>query len=110
MSRDYEPLSRTRLIFQFANAFAITITFARFRRRSEESTSVPYGANFYFSNPNICCIIVTAEKTEFIFYLVVVSCCGTGRRVAQQQAVYVHYNTEGVYEPALVPLPHVQDG
>ena len=31
---------------QFANAFAIAITFARWRRRSEEATTVTYGANF----------------------------------------------------------------
>jgi len=42
VSRDYEPQSRTGLIFQFANAFAIAITFARWRRRSEESTAVPH--------------------------------------------------------------------
>ena len=47
VSRDYELQSRTWLIFQFANAFAIAITFARWRRRSAESTAVPYGANFY---------------------------------------------------------------
>ena len=29
VSRDYEPQSRTWLIFQFANAFAIAITFSR---------------------------------------------------------------------------------
>ena len=46
VSRDYEPQSRTGLIFQFANAFAIAITFARWQRRSEESTAIPYGANF----------------------------------------------------------------
>jgi len=46
VSRDYEPQSRTGLIFQFTNAFAIAITFARWRRRSEESTTVPYRANF----------------------------------------------------------------
>ena len=32
VSRDYEPQSHTGLIFQFANAFAIAITFARWRR------------------------------------------------------------------------------
>ena len=32
-------------LIQFANAFAIAITFARWRRRSE-ATAVPYGANF----------------------------------------------------------------
>jgi len=36
-----------RVSVQFANAFAIAITFARWRRRSEEATAVPYGANFY---------------------------------------------------------------
>jgi len=46
VSRDYKPQSRTGLIFQFANAFAIAITFGRWRLRSEESTAVPYGANF----------------------------------------------------------------
>jgi len=37
-----------RVSVQFANAFAIAITFARWRRRSEEVTTVPYGANFLF--------------------------------------------------------------
>ena len=46
VSREYEPQSHTGLIFQFANAFAIAITFARWRRRSAESTAVPYMANF----------------------------------------------------------------
>jgi len=46
VSRDYEPQFRTGLIFQLTNAFAIAITFARWRRRSEESTAVPYGTNF----------------------------------------------------------------
>ena len=32
-------------LIQFANAFAIAITYARWRRRSE-ATAVPYGANF----------------------------------------------------------------
>ena len=45
-SRDYEPQYCTGLIFQFANAFAIAITFARWWRCSVESTAVPYGANF----------------------------------------------------------------
>jgi len=39
--RDFEL---GRVSVQFANAFAIT--FARWRRRSEEATVVPYGANF----------------------------------------------------------------
>ena len=34
-----------RVSVQFANGFAIAITFARWRWRSE-STAVPYGANF----------------------------------------------------------------
>ena len=46
VSRDYELQSHTGLIFQFANAYAIAITFTRWRRHSEESTAVPYGANF----------------------------------------------------------------
>ena len=46
VTRDYEPQSHTGLIFQFANAFAIAITFARWQRCSEELTAVPYGANF----------------------------------------------------------------
>ena len=45
VSRDFE-LGRVSLSVQFANAFAIAITFARWRRRSEEATAVPYGANF----------------------------------------------------------------
>ena len=43
VSRDFEL---RRVSVQFANAFAIAITFARWRRRSQESTAVPYGANF----------------------------------------------------------------
>jgi len=35
-----------RVSVQFANAFAIAITFARWQRRSQESATVPYGANF----------------------------------------------------------------
>ena len=46
MSRDFEL---GRVSVQFANAFAIAITFARWRRRSE-ATAVTYGTNFYFSN------------------------------------------------------------
>jgi len=46
VSCDYEPQSCTGLIFQFANAFAIAITFARWRRHSEESTA----AGLIFSN------------------------------------------------------------
>ena len=41
--RDFEL---GRVSVQFANAFAIAITFARWRQRSKESTTVPYGANF----------------------------------------------------------------
>ena len=43
VSRDFEL---GRVSVQFANAFAIAITFARWRRRSEEATAVPYVANF----------------------------------------------------------------
>ena len=43
VSRDFEL---GRVWVQFANAFAIAITFARWRRRSEE-TAVTYGANFF---------------------------------------------------------------
>ena len=35
-------------LIQFANAFAIAITFARWRRRSE-ATAVQYGANLFLS-------------------------------------------------------------
>ena len=45
VSRDFEL---ERVSVQFANAFAIAITFARWRRRSEEATAVPFGANFLF--------------------------------------------------------------
>ena len=38
-----------RVSVQFANAFAIAITFARWRLRSQESTAVSYRANFYCS-------------------------------------------------------------
>jgi len=43
VSRDFEL---GRVSVQFADVFAIAITFARWRRRSEEATAVPYGANF----------------------------------------------------------------
>ena len=43
VSRDFEL---GRVSVQFANAFAIAITFARCRLRSEEATAVQYGANF----------------------------------------------------------------
>ena len=43
VSRDFE---HGRVSVQFANAFAIVITFARWQRQSEEATAVPYGANF----------------------------------------------------------------
>ena len=33
-------------LIQFANAFAIAITFARWRRRSEATATVQYGTNF----------------------------------------------------------------
>jgi len=36
-----------RVSVQFANAFAIAITFARWRRHTEKATAVPYGANFF---------------------------------------------------------------
>ena len=36
-------------LIQFANAFAIAITFARWRRRSE-ATAVPDGTNFFISS------------------------------------------------------------
>jgi len=42
VSRDLEL---GRVIVQFANVFAIAITFARWRRRSE-ATAVMYGTNF----------------------------------------------------------------
>ena len=42
-------------LIQFANAFAVAITFARWRRRSEEATALPYGAIF-------CCMLL---KTDF---------------------------------------------
>ena len=44
MSRDFELGS---ISVQFANAFAIAITFARWRRRRSEATAVTYEANFY---------------------------------------------------------------
>jgi len=40
-------LERGDLMIQFANAFSIAITFARWRQRSE-ATTVPYGANLYY--------------------------------------------------------------
>jgi len=40
-------------LIQFANAFAIAITFARWRRRSEATATVPYGTHFIiFLNHN----------------------------------------------------------
>ena len=46
VSRDFKL---GRVSVQFANAFAIAITFARWRRRSE-STAVTYGTNFCIFN------------------------------------------------------------
>jgi len=43
MSRDLEL---GRVSVQFANAFAIAITFASWRRHSEEATAVPMGLIF----------------------------------------------------------------
>ena len=43
VSRNFEL---ERVSVQFANAFAIVVTFARWRRRSE-STAVTYGTNFF---------------------------------------------------------------
>ena len=51
--------------FQFANAFAIAITFARWQRRSEEVTTVPYGANFS--------VTVSVKVIHFNFFSVTVS-------------------------------------
>jgi len=45
VSHDFEL---GRVSVQFADAFAIAITFARWQRRSQESTTVQYGTNFYF--------------------------------------------------------------
>jgi len=39
-------------LIQFANAFAIAITFARWRRRRSEATTIPYGANFFSFRPH----------------------------------------------------------
>jgi len=79
MHYDYEPQSHTGLIFQFANAFAIAITFARWWQRSEESTAVPYGANFSLYFLFVCewrwaayqwwwhsCIIQDEIASEFV--------------------------------------------
>ena len=45
VSRDFEL---RRVSVQSANAFAIAITFARWRRRRQsEATAVTYGTNFY---------------------------------------------------------------
>ena len=46
VSRDFKL---GRVSVQFANAFAIAITFASWRRRSE-STAVTYGTNFFILN------------------------------------------------------------
>ena len=67
VSRDYEPQSHTVLIFQFANAFAIAITFARWRRRSEESTAVPYGAIFLDCVHFVCVNISKHDVISFLF-------------------------------------------
>jgi len=45
VSREFEL---GRVSVQFANAFAIAITFTRWRLRSEEATAVPYGTNFLY--------------------------------------------------------------
>ena len=67
VSRDYEPQSRTGIIFQFANAFAIAITFARWRRRSEESNAVPYGANFFTPCSVVCCCCCFCNVIQPLF-------------------------------------------
>jgi len=46
VSRNFEL---GRVSVQFANGFAIAITFARWRWRSEEATAVPYGANLFIN-------------------------------------------------------------
>jgi len=72
VSRDYELGTK---FIQFANAFAIAITFARWRRHSKELTGVPYGSNFlsisftqssqnlheYFTENDIKCNIAIEE-------------------------------------------------
>ena len=45
VSHDFEL---GRVSVQFANTFAIAITFAGWQRHSEEATAVPYGANLFF--------------------------------------------------------------
>ena len=66
VSRDYEPQHCTGLIFHFANAFAIAITFARWRRRSEEATAVPYGTGLFF-----ICILFNYYEFINLFVFVV---------------------------------------
>jgi len=45
VSRDFEL---GRVSVQFADAFAIAITFTRWRPHSEEANAVQYGANFLY--------------------------------------------------------------
>ena len=47
VSRDFEL---GRVSVQFVNAFAIAITFARWRPTFQELTAVPYGAHFPSNN------------------------------------------------------------
>jgi len=57
-------------LIQFANAFSIAITFARWRRRSE-ATAVPYVANFYrFKLVFMCLNFSHANVTTSVCFLV----------------------------------------
>jgi len=60
VSRDFEL---GRVSIQFANAFAIAITFARWQRRSESTVSRT-GLIFYFSHSND--LTVTRGTVSFV--------------------------------------------
>jgi len=57
VSRDFEL---GRVSVQFANAFAIAITFARWWRHSEEATTVTYGQIF------VCYFTVYMRNTDVV--------------------------------------------
>ena len=67
VSRDFEL---GRVSVQFANTFAIAITFARWRRRSQESTAVTYGTNFCFTLFAVCWFVFVVYLNLFhpLFY------------------------------------------
>ena len=57
-----------RVSVQFANAFAIAITFARWRRRSE-STAVTYGTNFLSRNKSKPTNVTSSHGSKNVLFL-----------------------------------------